>query len=58
MLMDFHPYGYETSISTLGVPHEEVQGRQTKLYPGFTLGKLVQSKSSITQCPQKLFKAI
>ena len=35
MLMDFHPYGYgcETSIFTLGVPHEEVQGRRTKLHP-------------------------
>ena len=31
-----------TSIFTLCAPHEEVQGRQTKPYPGFTLGKLVQ----------------
>ena len=23
ILMDFHPYGYETSIFTLGAPHEE-----------------------------------
>ena len=42
LLMDFHPYSYETSIFTLGAPHEEVQGRQTKLHTGFTLGKLVQ----------------
>ena len=28
---DSHPYSYETSIFTLGAPHEEVQGRQTKL---------------------------
>ena len=41
-VMDFHPYGYETSIFTLGAPHEEAQGRQTKLHPGYTLGKLVQ----------------
>ena len=40
--MDSHPYSYKTSIFTLGVPHEEVQGRQTQLHPGFTLGKLVQ----------------
>ena len=40
--MDSHPYSYETSIFTLGAPHEKVQGRQTKLHPGFTLGKLVQ----------------
>ena len=42
MLIDSHPYGYEISIFNLGVPHEEVQGRQTKLHPGFTLGKLAQ----------------
>ena len=42
ILMDSHPYSYETSIFTPGVPHEEVQGRQTKLNTGFTLGKLVQ----------------
>ena len=24
------------------VPHEEVEGRQTKFHPGFTLGKVVQ----------------
>ena len=23
ILMDFHPYGYETFIFTLGAPHEE-----------------------------------
>ena len=41
--MDSHPYSYmyETYIFTLGAPHEEVQGRQTKLHPGITLGKLV-----------------
>ena len=39
-LMDSHPYSYETSSFTLGAPHEEVQDRQTKLHPGFTLGKL------------------
>ena len=48
ILMDFHPYGYETSIFTLGAPHEEVWGRQTKLYPGFTLGKLAQPSPGIT----------
>ena len=42
ILMDSHPYSHETNIFTLGVPHEEVQGRQTKLHPGFTMGKLVQ----------------
>ena len=36
ILMDFHPYSHETSIFTLGAPHEEVQGRQTKLHPGLT----------------------
>ena len=34
-------YSYVTSIFTLAAPHKEVQGRQTKLHPGFTLGKLV-----------------
>ena len=29
ILMDSHPYSHETSIFTLGAPHEEVQGRQT-----------------------------
>ena len=43
--MDFHLNSYKTSIYTLGAPHEEVQGRQTKLHPGFTLGKLVQLAS-------------
>ena len=40
---------YETSIFTLGTPHEEVQGRQTKLHPtaGFTPSKLVQSSPGI-----------
>ena len=47
-LTDYHPYSYETSIFTLGVPHEEVQGRQTKLHPGFTLGKLVQPPPGIS----------
>ena len=46
--MDSHPYSYETSIFTPGVPYEEVQGRQTKLHPAFTPGKLVQS-SQISQ---------
>ena len=40
ILMDSHPYSHETSIFILGAPHEEVQGRQTKLHPGFTMGKL------------------
>ena len=31
ILMDSHPYSHETSIFSLGAPHEEVQGRQTKL---------------------------
>ena len=38
--MDSHPYSHETSILTLGAPHEEVQGKQTKLHPGFIMGKL------------------
>ena len=33
--------GYETSIFAFGAPHEEVQGRQTKVYPGFTLGTCI-----------------
>ena len=37
--MDFHPYGLETFIFTLGAPHEDAYDRQTKLHPGFTLGK-------------------
>ena len=40
---DSHPYSCETSIFTLSAPHEEVQCRQTKLHPGFTMVKLVQS---------------
>ena len=43
-----HPYGYETFILTLAAPHEEVQGRQTKLHPVFTLGKLVQPSPGIS----------
>ena len=46
--MDSHPYSHETSISTLGVPREEVQDRQTKLDPGFTMGKLVQPSPGIS----------
>ena len=45
---DSHPYSHETSIFTLGAPNEEVQGRQTKLRPGFTMGKLVQLSSGIS----------
>ena len=47
-LMNSRPYSSETSIFTLGAPHAEVQGRHTKLYPGFTLGKLVQSSPGIS----------
>ena len=47
-LMNSHPYSHETSIFTLGAPHEEVQGRQTKLHPGFTMGKLVQPSPGIS----------
>ena len=47
-LMDSHPYSHKTSIFTLGAPHEEVQGRQTKLHPGFTMGKLVQPSPGIS----------
>ena len=47
-LMDSHPYSHETSIFTLGAPNEKVQGRQTKLRPGFTMGKLVQPSSGIS----------
>ena len=40
---------HETSIFTLGAPHEEVQGRQTKLHPVFTImGKLVQPSPGIS----------
>ena len=46
--MGSHSYSYETSIFTFGAPHEEVQGRQTKLHPGFTLGKLVQPSPGIS----------
>ena len=46
--MDFHPYSHDTSIFTLGAPHEEVQGRETKLLPGFTMGKLVQPSPGIS----------
>ena len=46
--MDSHPYSHETSIFTLGAPHEEVQGRQTKLHPVFTMGKLVQPSPGIS----------
>ena len=48
ILMDSHPYSHKTSIFTLGAPHEEVQGRQTKLHPGFTMGKLVQPSPGIS----------
>ena len=48
ILMDSLPYSHETSIFTLGAPHEEVQGRQTKLQPGFTMGKLVQPSPDIS----------
>ena len=47
-LWDFHSYGYETYFFTLGAPHEEVQGRQTKLHQGFTLGRLVQPSPGIS----------
>ena len=33
ILMDSHPHRHETSIFNLGAPHDEVQGRQTKLQP-------------------------
>ena len=48
ILMDSHPYSHETSIFTLGAPHKEVQRRQTKLHPGFTMGKLVQPSPGIS----------
>ena len=48
ILMDFHPYGYKTHVFTLSAPHEEAYGRQTKLHPGFTLGKLVQPPPGIS----------
>ena len=47
ILMDSHPYSHET-IFTLSAPHEEVQGRQTKLHPGSTMGKLVQPSPGIS----------
>ena len=46
--MDSHPYSHGISIFTLGVPHEEVQGRQTELHPGFTICKLVQPSPGIS----------
>ena len=46
--LDSHPYSYETTIFTIGAPHEEVQGRQTKLHQGFTLGELVQPSPGIS----------
>ena len=48
MLMDSHPYSYETSIFTLRAPHEEVQGKQAKIHPRLTLGKLVQPSQGIS----------
>ena len=48
ILMDSHPYSHVTSLFTLGAPHEGVQGRQTKLHPGFTMGKLVQPSPGIS----------
>ena len=47
-LMDSYLFSHETSIFTLSAPHEEVQGRQTKLHPGFTMGKLVQPSPGIS----------
>ena len=35
IVIDSHPYSLETSTFTLGAPHEEVHGRQTKLHPRF-----------------------
>ena len=37
------------SIFTLSVPHEEAQGLQTKLHPGFTLGKLMRRLPRVSQ---------
>ena len=48
ILKDSHPNSDETSIFTFGAPHEEVQGRQTKLHLGFTMGKLVQPSPDIS----------
>ena len=48
ILMDSYSSSHETFIFTLGAPHEEVQGRQTKLHPGFTMGKLVQPSPGIS----------
>ena len=39
--MDSHPYTVIV-MKLPFAPHEEVQGRQTKLHPGFTLDKLEQ----------------
>ena len=55
-LMDSHPYSHERSIFTLGAPHEEVQGRQTKLHPGISIlrdSHIVLSKRSYW-CPPEL----
>ena len=48
ILMDSHPYSHETAIFTLGAPHEEVRGWQTKLHPGFSMGKLMQPSPGIS----------
>ena len=34
--MDFHPYGYETSIFTLVAPYEEAVRANKRFYPGQT----------------------
>ena len=44
---DFFFCGEPCSIFTLGAPHEEVQGRQTKLHPP-PMGKLVQPSPGIS----------
>ena len=41
ILMDYHPYAMK-------LPFLVVQGRQTKLHPGFTMGKLVQPSPGIS----------
>ena len=51
ILMYFYPYTHETSIFTLAALHEEVKGRQTKLHPGFTMGKLVRPSERVSIVP-------
>ena len=45
-LLDSHPYSHETSIFTLGAPHEEVQGAGKQ---NFTQVLLVQTSAAFPE---------